>query len=410
MAALAKKGFMSFWFYIFILFTAIGQLDRLDLGNGLIIHFSDLLLFVVTVYWLINVFINGNYKRIILHPLFKYISLFFIVCIVSLLFNIPHLNVNQFLISLLYPLRWVLYTGCFFIVSGFNKTQKDKTILVLIISQTILVILGFIQYYFYPDLRNLYYLGWDEHLYRLFSTVLDPNFAALHFSLLIILLLSYLLNNKYLSNNKKYIFASICIISFAALLLTYSRSGYLTVIAGIVTLSFISRKNIISIVLLLLFVTGIIFLPKGLQSEGVNLTRTASIHARSRSFNQAVNIFLQNPVFGVGFNAYRYAQIRYSYITTKQALINHAASGTDNSLLFILATSGVPGLLIFCLLIYKIYRIVKYNLDKDFEHTLIYAFIASGVALFINSLFINSMFYPFAMFWIWTLLGISTTD
>ena len=49
--------------------------------------------------------------------------------------------------------------------------------LLLLFSGLVIVGLGFVQYFFYLGLRNLYYLGWDEHLSFIFQ-LLDPNFAG----------------------------------------------------------------------------------------------------------------------------------------------------------------------------------------------------------------------------------------
>ena len=66
----------------------------------------------------------------------------------------------------------------------------------MLISGSLIVLLGFIQLMFYPALRNLYYLGWDEHLYRMFSTFLDPNFAGAFFVLFTLFVIDMSLRYK----------------------------------------------------------------------------------------------------------------------------------------------------------------------------------------------------------------------
>ena len=48
----------------------------------------------------------------------------------------------------------------------------------------------------YPDLRNLWYLGWDPHYYRVFATLLDPNYVGILLVLTIFVWIYIWVNNK----------------------------------------------------------------------------------------------------------------------------------------------------------------------------------------------------------------------
>ncbi len=97
-------------------------------------------------------------------------------------------------------------------------------------------LIGLIQFFMYPDLRNLMYLGWDPHYYRLFSTLLDPNYMGL--LLVFTLLMGFGIFTK---KHSVWIIAG-QLVTFVALLLTYSRSSFLALGAAIVVWTLI-RKN-----------------------------------------------------------------------------------------------------------------------------------------------------------------------
>jgi len=56
--------------------------------------------------------------------------------------------------------------------------------------------------------------------------------------------------------------------------------------------------------------------------------------------------YQDNWAFGVGYDTLRYVQRDYGFLDI-DSLYNHAASGSDSSLLYILATTGIFGLVIF---------------------------------------------------------------
>ena len=159
----------------------------------------------------------------------------------------------------------------------------------------------------------------------------------------------------------------------------------------------------------LLCIIGLSFVSK--YSEGTNLFRTVSTNARIESYQQAWVFFQQSPLFGIGFNAYRYAQDRAfpscnekkaQRCLDKQVLAeSHAGAGTDNSFLFVLATTGIVGSTAYLFLWYRILLLSWKHKTEPYGLIVL----SSSLALFANSLFINSLFYPFIMLWMWVIIG-----
>src|SRR3989344_1662042 len=105
---------------------------------------------------------------------------FLAIALISLIitrFRYGLTNMN-WLISGLYLVRFTLYSFLVVIGVWLKKTARIS-LPGLFISGSMIALLGLLQYWLYPELRNLYYLGWDPHHYRVFSTMLDPNFIGI---------------------------------------------------------------------------------------------------------------------------------------------------------------------------------------------------------------------------------------
>lgn len=392
-------------FIVMLLALSLGDLGRIQFENGIAITIYDLSVGAFVSAWAL--FGRKKDSLVFLKP----ILLFAAIALISLLLNSHRLSLTEFFVSFLYLVRWIFYAAIAWAVLGFDSNFKQKVpFLTVFVAFIFVVIPGFFQYFFYPDLRNLRYLGWDEHLYRLFSTFLDPNFAACAFSLIFVLILTMLLKRKINSRFMFFFLLLSAFFTFIAILLTYSRSGYLMFFVSVIFLLFLLGKKRYSLILLTLFALGIFLIPKNLEGEGVKLLRTASFLNRLESAENAITIFKDSPVFGIGFNAFRYAQKRYDFIKGESWQVTHSGAGTDNSFLFVLATTGIIGFLSYLYLLasiikraYQNYRLKKSN---DLSRLISVLVIVSYAGLIINSFFVNSLFFPFMMAWIWILVGL----
>lgn len=154
-----------------------------------------------------------------------------------------------------------------------------------------------------------------------------------------------------------------------------------------------------------MFIFAVFLIISFSTTENTNLLRTASSFSRVESAGQALTIFKSSPLIGVGFNAYRYSLRRLGIEETPTDFENHANSTTDASLLFILATTGIIGLMAYGNLLYAI---VKISFKKMHAGGAIIIALYGGLLL--NSLVINSLFYTFIMLWMWTLVGFIDRD
>jgi O-antigen ligase len=362
-----------------------GEIIRFDFGRGITLKPLDVGIGLISALWLVLKLVKKEQIRPkhILIPILYFAGF----GVFSLLINYSNLTANQLLTSFLYWVRWVAYAGIFFVVGDFNKDFKKKIQDALLIIGSIIVGLGFVQYFFYSNLRNLYYLGWDEHMYRMFSVFLDPNFAGAFFVLFFLFLLSLLIKRR------DALIGLLSALTLGAIFLTFSRSALIMLIASASLFFTLVQKKKLILVLL-----AVVFLVLALSSryfniENINLFRAVSSEARLKTAGEALLIFKSSPLVGVGFNAYRYARFNYKLTTENLISISHADAGTDNSFLFVLATTGIIGLILYLFLWFRVLKSAS-----------ILA-IVSILGIFVDSLFINSLFYPPIMLWLWMIIA-----
>ncbi len=387
---------------VFLLITfPTGVLLRFEVGPSAYVYPTDIVLALLFSY---SVYLYAlDYKKIEKLPFLKPFLFFVGASLLSLVFSIFIFQIQEVIIGSLYLARFLLYANLLFVFCFVDKKFVSKYLQYAGIAGFAVVLLGFMQYFFYPDLRNLFYLGWDEHLYRLFSTFLDPNFAG-SFFVLELLLAAYLFKNEQTYNRRKKFWLIVSILTFIALFLTYSRSAYIIFLISFGLVFLLLRQKKIMITMFVIFVLGILLLPKGLEGEGVKLLRTKSIMDRLEADAKAVQVIEKHPFFGVGFNNYRYAQKKYGFLDKNWQHI-HSGAGVPNTYLFVLATTGVVG---FSFYLYFLFSLIKEPIKrvmKKKEADSAVLVIASTGGLLIGSLFDNFLFYSSLMVWLFILVG-----
>ena len=347
---------------------------------GLNIYISDILIGLNAFYWLIN--FSTFFQLIKNDRLVKIFLLFVGISLVSLIITPLNLTLIEKFIALLYLLRLLAYFSVYLTVSSLLKQKVIKKELILkslIFVGTVLSAVGWIQYFLYPDLRNLFYLGWDPHYKRIFSTFLDPNFFGL------VLVLTFIL----LYTSSFPIFLPIFI--FLTLLFTYSRSSFVALFTSVITYSFIKKKYFLILGMTIIITIGAFLLPRP-GCEGVKLERIFSIEKRINSMKEGVKIFLDHPTLGVGFNTLRFAKREYGYISSDWQN-NHAAAGVENSFIFLAATTGILGFVIY------LWFLIEFFLKVSLLGKIVL------VAIVTHSIFLNSLFFPPVMIWFWVICG-----
>lgn len=385
--------------FVFI-FAITGELTRLPLGPGNGILPNDLLLAILAGSWIFHK--TFNERKWPTSKLWVPFFLFVAIAFISLLNAWRGLTLNEFLTSGFYLFRFVEYFFLIFIVNDLRqKFPTSKLFNLLLGSALIIAVLGFLQLQFFPDFDSMQELGWDPHENRLLSTWFDPNFIAGMLAFVICL---------GLSKKPRPVLAGMILVLLFALLVTYSRSGYLTLIAGVGVLGLLkSRKLLIWIIVLSLILVSV----SGRAQDRVQdlyhsaksmVTDTAELpdataRLRIESWQNALFIFEKNPILGVGYNTYTYVQSDYGFV---KKLTNHASSGSDSTLLTILATTGILGFTAYAWLLLTILYIAFQNR----KNAMAIGFFAGFCGLLVHSLFVNSLLYSPILIFFYAAFGL----
>ncbi|QQS38543.1 O-antigen ligase family protein [Candidatus Woesebacteria bacterium] len=380
MAKSKKYNISTIIIFSFLSIFALGQLIKLNIDVGgatLGIAPIDVLACIAS---LIYVLPKRKIDILVKIPSVFYVAFF------SLLLSLNVVSLGGVIVGAMYFVRALTY---YFFYLFLRENVSDDTQLREIIIKTlvfiglVIALLGLIQYVIYPDLTGIVALGWDNHLYRLVGSFIDPGFTGL-FLAFAILVGVYM---QSITKDRRFVW--IIGVMVIALLLTYSRASYLALLAGLAAL-FVANSNLrkITAVYAFIFMISIPLLPRP-NSIGVKLERTGTVVHRINNYDETISIWRNNPVFGVGYNtlcAYK------KEILKRTDVGEHSCSGADSSLLLLLATTGVIGACAFVNDALKIIKASMFTKNALFTATLF--------SLFVHSLFVNSMFYSWTMGWI----------
>lgn len=366
------------WFFPVLLIIGIcsGQLIRSC------IVFLDLAVIILTIFGALS--LRFKFTRppywMILGFIFAGLGLF------SLVITPLHLTLPDYLNSSLYALRfllyillgWEIYSGAFPVIKQFASK-------IFILSGLILSILGLIQLVVFPDLQFLQTFGWDPHYLRMVSTFLDPNFLGSFLILTMIVSLSSIKNFR-----KDLLPLLSFTLSFLAVLATFSRSAILMFLVSFLVFAILKRS--IKLTGITIILTAILFISFQVYGEYIakprNVDRQQSANYRIGSWQTGIKIWQNSPLIGIGFNSYRFALSEYK-LAPESFIESHGGSSNDSSLLFVLATTGIIGLI--CYVLFMLSLVYKSS------NKLLMAGLAG---LLVNSLFINSLFYVWTLLWI----------
>lgn len=384
------------WFLIIGVISSVtlGEFGQFPFGvTSSSFSLTDLLLALTMIFFLI--WQIGVKRELRLPTSFKLLVSFWGIGVISLI-------ISQMFSGGLYLIRFIFYSSIFLPVFYLIKQKLitlEQLLKVLIIPAFLLAALGFIQIIFFPDIKVLTDFGFDPHKNRLVSTFLDPNFTGSFLNIGVVIF-AYLYVTQ-----KKRIWAFLIFFLLTAIILTFSRSAYLMLFLEIFILGLLKYRKLL---LILILVPIILYLSVPKFAERINGAINLDITATERveSWRKGIEIFKENYLFGVGFNNIRNAFEKNNLLKVFTKDGGNSGAGVDSSFLFVLITTGVIGFLVYIIFwISFIKRFIKKK-NKNFNLFII----ALIPAIFLNSQFINSLFYPPIMLYLYSLLGAVEAD
>ncbi len=373
-----------------------GQLVRVQISQNAAITVSDVLTLATILAFFCFVIVS---KKTILIPgkVFIFGALFTVSAIASTVLSLTRFQFSQVLISSFFIVRFLSYFLLSVVVTTTIKKNEIKNWLMLfLVVATAFALAGLLQFIFYSDLSSLEQFGWDPHVSRLVSATLDPNYTG---GLLVIF---SALSISYYLYKKKATYLFLTIIFTLALLLTFSRSSYLAYLIAMSLIGIIRSPKLIFFALILFLFSFVFFVQVRERIIGAFLIdKTAN--ARIESWQKAIVIFGDNPLFGVGFNTYRYAQAQHGFVTADNEDGGHSGAGVDSTLLLVAATTGIVGFCFYVGWLVAIANQLKNNIQKS---PLSLAVFSSFIAIIIHTQFVNSLLFPQIMLVLWFLIGL----
>ncbi len=373
----------KYLFYAVVFALSLGQFSVIYQSGGLKIYLFDVLICGFVSYGILICLLKKHFKFLVYHLLFLAFCIF---AALSLLRVSSALQFSDLVSASFYQFRLVFYFFSGVIV--FNATRMGlisfpQVYKSFILSGVFVSLTGCIQLLVLPDLEVLDpLLGWDPHKNRLVSTFLDPNFVGGYLVLCMTVFLY--MPKRTLASKVAFLFMLL------ALFFTYSRSSW-AMFAVIMLIYGIFKSRIALIVAVLLMLSAYFAVPR-IQTRIAGITDPAdSAHFRLISWRNTWEIAKDNLYMGVGFNNFRNAQLAYGFVDPGDSEA-HGVSGSDSSILLVLATTGVFGLSLF--LIAYIYPMLSFDLFK----------LSVGASLLLHSQFVNSFFYPQILFFFFVMV------
>ncbi len=386
-----KINWSNIFIFLFLVIFPFGQILRFSIslfGLSIPVHPVDIVVICAAIYTVFS-----RFKR---PGVFKQLAFFLSIAVFSFIFSIFIFKTPTLIYGLFYLIRIIAYTFFFVYVWNFakksveNKKLLSNSLLGVSIASSVF---GWIQFLMIPDINAFFVYGWDIHMLRLVGTFLDPTFLGLIIVFGLIISISKLIEEK----DKRII--PIILFLLVSLAFTYSRASYLAFFGAMFVVG-LTKKKLTKILLIIATITVLLFLLPTEKNNSIKLTRTFSVIARVDNYKETVRIFKEHPIFGVGFNNLCIARNKYVAI---ESFSSHACSGSDSSLLLVLATTGIVGLMVLIGVAINIYK----KLEKSNE---VKVFLISVVALSVHSLFSNSLFYPWVMGYMFILLAVGVKE
>lgn len=384
-------------FYLCVLILTFGQFTNILKDSGLNLYLFDLMIGVFVITGLVYFSIRKELYIPMTLLLFYLFTAWGMVTLIRPAFT---MGGTEFFVSAFYLLRFATYISAGLVLFNMLRAgmiSYEQVFKVFLISGVLISIAGFFQMVVLPDFETLDpSLGWDPHKNRLASTFFDPNFTGGYLSVCLSIVFHQLLVSK-----KRDRFTVISgIVMALALFFTFSRSAW--AFFAFVVLIYGSFRNRFLLIFAILLAFSAYFAVPRVQTRLAGITDPSdSAHFRLISWRNTLEIAGDNLILGTGYNTFRYAQVERGFFDAG-TYGGHSGAGSDSSFLLILATTGVLGFVLFAV---AYFSPAFYILLRSRGIGILLLAVLSGI--FIQSQFINAVFFPQLMF-LWIMLLVAS--
>lgn len=249
-----------------------------------------------------------------------------------------HEHASEVMVSLAYLGRFGLYLvfGSW-LLSKPSLPAAEKIVLAWFVT---LAVFGLGQYWFFPDARLLFFIGWDDHLNRAFGTLLDPGFFGVIMALAAVWWQS--------QEEKVRRWPGIQALFLSLLALSFSRTAYVAYLVGSVSQLLLVRSRQVTLAALGVFLLLVVMIPKDGGGEGQNLTRTRSLEIRQEVTEyHAAGLTFSEALLGRGWYYDLVEQRQITALGQSALATRLRASAVDSSYLHLFFSVGLIGTALF---------------------------------------------------------------
>jgi O-antigen ligase len=285
------------------------------------------------------------------------------------------------------------------------KDKKDFRLFFMLAAGMLAVValFGFYQFFMGIEIRpELVDLGASPGLSRLYSTMGNPNNAAQAWAMLLPFVIAVAITVK--CDTKRLILMGAILLVVAAFAMTYSRAGYVALLAGLGVFVLMTAPRLVPVALLAL-VLALPFIPAGILERLFTLGQDTSSQYRFLIWGGVLRMLEDFWVQGIGMGPAAFIRIYrgYAHPLAERAMHSH------NMFLDLITHSGIGALLAFLAYLFRLFKrgIATHMASEDREFKI---YLSAGVAaLTVFAVFGVGeyvWFYPRVMLVFWVVAGL----
>jgi len=268
----------------------------------------------------------------------------------------------------------VLISSYYLVLLCVNREKHIKVFIALLVIATSIVCLISFKYHGSGRLGSL--------------VLRNPNSFGNFLALVIPFCISLLFYGPF-EKGKKLVLAFSIVLMFANLVLTFSRSAWIGLFMGILSLFVVKPK--VSLALLICCIISAVFLYSPVQKRLVKDIDDPGAQYRIVKAKIAYNKFKEHPILGNGLGSFHY-EAQFSKIWAYRA-----HSTLENNYLLMLAEGGIIEFLAFCYLIMafgkKAVSLLK-RIREPFLYSILLGSVVSIISTLAAGMFENTLFFP----------------
>lgn len=335
--------------------------------------------------------------------------LFFLIISFSLIFSVER---DQ---GLFYFARFIVLIIMTYVIYNSINTEKEfkGIVLLLILTAVVISVINLVEIYFNPEIAAFNFLNEGRKLMRVRGVETDPNVFASNFIFPVIL--SFALFSHFNKLLYKVIFFSSFIILISTVLLTYSRSVWVSLFFGL-SIIVIYQKNY-----KVIFYSLILFFVLFTFSESVRsllfsvFDRLFSLLSTGSDDSSNIRVILAKTALIMTYDSYFLGVGFQSFSTYFQhhvpAQLTAGVYEPHNEYYTVLSELGILGLVVFISLLKKIYSDTKTSISNfngnSFLDTINLSLTAAFICYLIFHLFYSGMLQHTILFITISLLYVS---